>query len=461
MDGETDQALQPLVFVAMPFGAKEDPTSSVEIDFDDIYERALRPPLVALGLEVIRADEERTGGFIHAPMYERLLLAEIVLADLTLLNPNVFYELGVRHAARPHTTVLTFARISQLPFDVAPLRGISYELEDGRLTEQEADRLRTAVGEAVSSALEASAADSPLFQLIDDYPGIRLPHDSTEAFRDRVRKVASVHHRLAQLRDATDTGAATDEVRRIEDALDAREPQTEILVDVLLTYRDLEAYDDMIECVARLPPAIRDSVTIQEQLGFALNRTGERLRAIGVLDAVIDRHGASPETNGILGRVYKDLYREAKEAGDVDAAEVHLDDAIDTYRAGFEADPRDHYPGVNAVTLLLQKGTPEAIDDARQLATIVAFAVSRRGGLASNDYWDLATVLELATVRLDEATASRAAVKATQTGAKDWMYDTTLGNLALIADRYGDEAQPWLGRIRRRLEQARTAASAD
>jgi len=50
---------------------------------------------------VIRADEERGGGIIHKPMYERLLLAEIVIADLTFASANVFSELGVRHAARP------------------------------------------------------------------------------------------------------------------------------------------------------------------------------------------------------------------------------------------------------------------------------------------------------------------------------------------------------------------------
>ncbi|MDH4171568.1 MAG: DUF4071 domain-containing protein [Acidimicrobiia bacterium] len=450
------ESVRPLVFVAMPFGVKHDPCSAMEIDFDDIYARGIKPPLTELGLEVVRADDERTGGFIHTPMYERLLLAEIVVADLTLLNPNVFYELGVRHAARPHATVMIFANVAQLPFDVAPLRAIPYELEEGRLTEGGAQSLRESVRLAVASAMAASETDSPLFQLIQDYPGVRLPHDSTEAFRDRVRKVAALHDRLRELAAAPGKAAAIDEVRRIEEAVVAGGAESELLVDVLFTYRDLEAFDDMIRCVEGLPRGLQVAKTIQEALGFALNRRGDRAGARRVLQAVIDRYGPSPEVNGLLGRVHKDLYRAALDDGDEPAAELHLDDAIDTYRAGFEADPRDHYPGVNAVTLLVQKGTPDALAEALELATIAAFAVSRRGGLGSSDYWDLATVLELAAVRGDEATATRAAVKATQTDARDWMYDTTLANLTMIRSAFGQDREPWLSAISARLAAART-----
>ncbi|MDH3707547.1 MAG: DUF4071 domain-containing protein, partial [Acidimicrobiia bacterium] len=287
------------------------------------------------------------------------------------------------------------------------------------------------------------------------YPGVQLPHDSTEAFRDRVRTVTSMHDRLRDLAGGDDKDAAAAEVRRIEEAVAASGAETELLVDVLLTYRDVEAYDDMMRCIEALPDPVRQAMSIQESLGFALNRTGDRSGAQRVLQGVIDRHGPSPEANGLLGRVHKDLYREAHASGDDIVAEMHLDDAIATYRAGFEADPRDHYPGVNAVTLLVQKGTPEALAEAKDLATVVAFAVSRRGGLNSADYWDLATVLELAVVRDDEATAARAAVKATAADHRDWMLDTTLGNLALIAEAFGDDREPWLGQLRDRLSQAR------
>jgi hypothetical protein len=79
-----------LCFVDMPFGKKPDLKSGVVVDFDQIYEEAIKPTIHACGLEALRGDEERTGGIIHSAMFARLLLAEIVVGDLTLANANVF-----------------------------------------------------------------------------------------------------------------------------------------------------------------------------------------------------------------------------------------------------------------------------------------------------------------------------------------------------------------------------------
>ena len=66
--------------------------------------------MLAAGLEPIRADEELLGGIVHKPMFERLILCDYAVADLTTANANVFYELGIRHALRPYSTVLLFAQ---------------------------------------------------------------------------------------------------------------------------------------------------------------------------------------------------------------------------------------------------------------------------------------------------------------------------------------------------------------
>src|SRR5256885_1171535 len=126
-------SLAPLCFVLMPFGRKTDAAGLV-IDFDAVYNEIIRPAVVDAGLDPIRADEELTGGIIHKPMFERLVLCDFAVADLTTANANVFYELGLRHAVRPASTVLIFAEGGgQLPFDVAPLRAIPYKLgPDGK-----------------------------------------------------------------------------------------------------------------------------------------------------------------------------------------------------------------------------------------------------------------------------------------------------------------------------------------
>ncbi|MDH3530674.1 MAG: DUF4071 domain-containing protein, partial [Acidobacteriota bacterium] len=84
---------KPLCFILMPFGQKRD-ASGRTIDFDRVYEDLIKPSIEDAGMEPIRADEEQTGGIIHKPMYERLVLCEFAVADLTTANANVFYELG-------------------------------------------------------------------------------------------------------------------------------------------------------------------------------------------------------------------------------------------------------------------------------------------------------------------------------------------------------------------------------
>ncbi|MBY0541215.1 MAG: hypothetical protein K2P52_07370, partial [Campylobacterales bacterium] len=79
--------MRPLCFILMPFGKKKDENGNI-IDFDKIYNDFINPSIVESGLDPIRADEEQTGGIIHKAMYERLMLCEYAVADLSLLNAN-------------------------------------------------------------------------------------------------------------------------------------------------------------------------------------------------------------------------------------------------------------------------------------------------------------------------------------------------------------------------------------
>jgi hypothetical protein len=93
-------SLAPLCFVLMPFGRKKDPKGGPDIDFDVIYETAIRPALEDAGLEPVRADLERTGGIIHKAMFERLLLCDYAVADLTTANANVFGSTTATNSGR-------------------------------------------------------------------------------------------------------------------------------------------------------------------------------------------------------------------------------------------------------------------------------------------------------------------------------------------------------------------------
>ena len=115
-------------FVAMPFGSKPGHDGQL-IDFNRVYAEYIRPALEAAGMEVFRADEEERPGDIRADMFQELLLADLVVADLTLDNPNVWYELGVRHALRARGVVLVQGPRPSQPFDIYTDRKLRYTLK--------------------------------------------------------------------------------------------------------------------------------------------------------------------------------------------------------------------------------------------------------------------------------------------------------------------------------------------
>src|ERR1051325_5634507 len=91
--------MRDLCFVLMPFGRKQAPDSSLVIDFDAVYGEIIKPAIDDAGLEPLRADEEMTGGVIHKPMFERLILCRFAVADMTTANANVFYERCEEHTS--------------------------------------------------------------------------------------------------------------------------------------------------------------------------------------------------------------------------------------------------------------------------------------------------------------------------------------------------------------------------
>lgn len=437
-----DNAPRQTCFVDMPFGKKTDAKSGIEIDFDQIYAKGIQPAVEAAGLQCIRGDREDTGGIIHTAMFARLLLAEFVIADMTSANPNVFYELGVRHSARPYTTIALFATLGAPPFDVNMVRAIPYELSGGKLSDDAATALREAIGKRIRTALNGPVAkDSPLFQLFDGYPGITMSHELTDVFRDRVAYSEHFKALLAEARAREPLDAALQALHEIEASLgDVAGTERGVVVDLLLSYRAVGDYDGMITLYERAAGEVREAALARQQLAFALNRRnkpGDRDRAIQVLEGLLKSHGDSAETLGLLGRIYKDRFKSAP-AGSPEA-EGWLDEAINTYTRGFEVEPLDFYPGINALTLLVLKQGEDAETEIRRLAPVVTFAALRRGGEKSDDYWTVATVLELACLNGDEGLARRCLPRALMLAAKarePWMMRTTADNLALMLKRW-------------------------
>ena len=445
-----------LCFVLMPFGRKQD-VSGKWIEFDDVYRELIAPAIEAADLDAIRADQEEIGGIIHKPMFERLILCRYAIADLTAANANVFYELGVRHAVRPFSTVLLFASGGRLPFDVQDLRCLPYALSgDGRPEDVE----RT--GQAIATALRAAQdahTDSPVYQLVDGLPAPEVEHSKTDVFRERVEYNGVLKKRLAEARLVK--GTALDRLRLIERELgNLVNVESGVVIDLFLSYRAVEAWQDMIRVKDSMSRPLQASVLVQEQFALALNRNGQGEEAERALLDLIEHRGPSSETYGLLGRVYKDRWDAAMKANRTALARGYLDRAIDAYLKGFETDWRDAYPGINALTLMELRDPPD--ERRAELLPLVRYAVKRRVASGKPDYWDYATMLELAVLGKDEnaaaegLSASLAAVRAA------WEPKTTARNLSLIREarsRRG-ESLAWADSIEEELlDRARALGS--
>jgi len=437
--------MRPLCFVLMPFGQKPDPTGAV-IDFDEVYAQVIAPAIREADLEPLRADEEKAGGIIHKPMFERLILCEYAVADLTGANANVYYELGVRHAVRPHTTVLIFSEKTRLPFDVAPLRAIPYGIDASGKPSTIAGTKQVLVAR-LRDAREYANSDSPIFQLVEGFPDVQRL--KTDVFRDRIQYAESVRERLAKAR-----ATGRDAVHAIERELgDISNQEAAVVIDLFLSYRAVKAWPGMIDLVHRMSPPLANTVMVREQHALALNRAGRGEEAERVLHDLIETRGPSSETYGILGRVYKDRWEKAAKGGEQVLARALLDKAITTYLKGFEADWRDAYPGVNAVTLMELKDPPDPRRP--RIIPVVRYAVERRIATGKPDYWDYATWLELAVLARDEPEALSALGNALAFVREVWEPETTARNLRLVreARQRRGEQPAWASEIEGELDR--------
>ena len=371
----------------------------------------------------------------------------------------------MRHAVRPATTLAIFASQHQLPE-----RGGSTSISCGRCPTSWASRTGSGLIEAASLqrdlarrleelktlSTQDAATDSPVFQLLEDYSPPNIARLKTDVFHEQTRYEANVKRQLAKARRSGEPA----ELRSIEAGLgDLALAEAGGLVDLFLSYRAVADHQGMINLYDKMPVVLRNAVMICEQLSFALNRIGRREQATQVLETVLSEQGPSSETCGLLGRIYKDRWVEAKNRGEDFLGEGYLDQAIDMYRKGYEADIRDAYPGINAVTLLEIKGDEQLLTLKNELLPVVRFAVRRRLESTRPDYWDHATLLELAVLSNDRSAARKSLSDALSRVREVWEPKTTANNLRLIQESRATrgETDDWLEQVIGALDRERTS----
>jgi len=425
-------------FIAMPFGTKEG------IDFNRVYADYIRPALESAGFEVFRADEEMRAGDIRTDMFQELLLADLVLVDLSIDNPNVWYELGIRHALRARGVVQIQCKRDYLPFDVYVDRTLRYHIKDGVPDPAYLQADKNALAQYATETMSAwrGRKVSPVYHLLryltePDWKTLKVDEagefwDAYEAWADRI-ELARKEDRPGDILVLAEEGPTR--VLRLE----AHRTAGKALRSLGQFRLALEQYEHALT----IDPTDLDS---RQQKGILLGRLNEHDAAKEWIEAVIEDHPDDAETLALLGRLEKNAWVAAwNTAGRTpeemrrDAAdeEALLREAITPYATGFRKNPGHYYSGINALTLmhLLRHltGADENPDERGAMEGGVRWAI--RSALEKNpkDYWARVTLGDLELLASGQGVVERTYRAAVAVADKDWFaLDSSRQQLLLL-----------------------------
>lgn len=165
----------------MGFGKKTDYASGRTLDLDMTYKNIIKPAVLGAGYECVRADEIQDSGLIDKSMYALLIQADLVIADISTYNPNAIYELGVRHAVRPFSTIIMKEEKGKIPFDIDHSRIFQYTHLEDDIGASEAERCQTALISLINELSKNKATDSPLYEFIKGINPPTLPRTEYNA----------------------------------------------------------------------------------------------------------------------------------------------------------------------------------------------------------------------------------------------------------------------------------------
>jgi tetratricopeptide (TPR) repeat protein len=428
--------------MVMPFGTKPVlprlDRAPEKIDFDALWNKALAPLIDELGYEPVRADQD-TGASIILEMLERLYFSDLVVADMTIPNGNVYYEIGIRHACKPSGCLLISADWSQPLFDNAQMRRLVYPLPDGAVSDADALAIQAALrGDA--QALAAGA--SPMYQHIPGFPDpARIDPNRASAIRAQLDALSAFQARVRAARVCRDKAQAAEQARALRDDYPANGtvPQS-VALEVAMLLRDVVGWQEGLAYIDALPAAIRKLDAVQEQRSLALSKTGDHLQAIGALEQLIERSGPSAERHGLIGGRYKKLAAQATAKGDASAAADYLDLSIEHYEKGMQADLNDYYPSCNLPRLYKQRGEDGDAERAATAAQVAMMACERTKLRNSQDEWLNPTLLGLAFDAGDLARAKTLVKAVRREGVAAWKLEITLDDLDRSVSQQGDNA---------------------
>lgn len=348
---------RPHAFVVMPFGRKQG-ADGRWIDFNSIYSDLIKPCLEVAGFEAFRADEETTSGDILTDMFQELLLADLVIADLSIDNANVFYELGIRHALRKRGVVHIQAGRAYLPFDIYNVRTLPYHCDEGGNPDPETlESDRQAIINAIQSTWKSdrNLLHSPVFNLLNG-----LSEPERKSLRTPLATGYWAEYNTLQARIAI-----AQRQKRIGDVVLLAEEVGNPLIKEDIIAEAGNALKGMGNSALALKEYRQgleinpDNIDFRCEEAYHLHRLGQSDEAIVKLERLVKEYPANVDATSYLARIYKDMWRQqwysiADEPERLRAAydASHLlQKSIENYLRGYRMDQNRYYPGINALAL--------------------------------------------------------------------------------------------------------------
>lgn len=325
-------------FVVQGFGKKTDFTDGRILDLDASY-AVIKEAVQAAGLECIRADEIVHSGAIDLPMYEQLLRADLVVADLSTYNVNAIFELGVRYGLRPHATIIVAEEGFKHPFDVSHIAITPYKHLGEDIGRKEAERFKKVLADRIGLIVSGGNTDSPVYTFLHQL----------EPPRDRV--LAAL---VSAVEAAVEVAVAAAPPPSDKDAAVGAQTSKWLLETALAKINapygqtsDFSGAKALLQMVLAVRP--HDHFIVQ-QLALATYKSKQPNPLDALLEArelLLQLEPATsndPETLGMWGAIHKRMW-------DIDPKPEHLTTSITAYSRGFYL-KQDYYNGGNLAVLL-------------------------------------------------------------------------------------------------------------
>jgi hypothetical protein len=355
----------------MGFGKKTDFETGRTLDLNLTYNYIIKPAVMAAGLKCIRADEIKHTGPIDLPMYEQLLNADVVVADLSTSNKNAYHELGVRHALRPYTTVVICEDgIKTFPFDVNHVLIQQYRHMGEGIDYGEVERFRKVLTEVILAVYNQNPRpdDSPVYTSLS-----KLTPPTLAAAMQGVAAAAAMSAPAADGESGGEAGSENAKLysELIEEVDEAKRAGNFEEAKSLLKLLRKKMKPRKLETPG-LPEAPEDPYIIQQLalVTYKAKHDAPEKEVAALREACDLLYTLNPgtsndtETLGLWGAVHKRLWDKAKDA-------AALDKAIRSYERGFYL-RNDYYNGIN-FAFLLNIRAAHAADLARASADPAAF----------------------------------------------------------------------------------------